>query len=202
MEREELSRISHNVLNNLISRRVNELLPIRVNELQYGTFIRIMKEDLIAYYDHILHLDSEEVESIIIEDFLRRGNEALEEFDSWIKLWYNKWLERTKILTKKEMDTMTTILAGFNKNIKCLEVDNEVMKHLINVAVETLVEEKELCCTNVMAKDIVLYSLRQQYHTVKSVMNIEDQLRLMTSVIRRTRAIVKITGPLVYLRAE
>jgi len=194
----------HNLLDKIINRRFTEVLPIfRTEKEEENNFVnKVLKDDLIAYGAYATGYPIEESENMLVEDFLKRGEEALLELDAWLKLWYVKWLYRTKIVSNKEFNGMHRIVSKFAEHARMIEIEPSLMEQLRESAVETLVQEKEYACTRIMARDLVIYALREEYKNISKGMSIPDQLRLMTAVIRRTRSVASMTGALVFIKVK
>ena len=199
----EYASTYHNLLDKIIARRFSEVLPyFKDDPLQISFVIGQIKNDLIAYGAYSIGYPIAESEVMLVEDFLKRGNEAVEEFDTWLKIWYAKWLQRTKIVSEKQFNGMTTIVSKYAEHSRMIELPAILLAELSEVAVETLVHEGEIACTYILAKDLIMYALREEYKNVSPDMTIPDQLRLMTTVIRRTKSVASMVGPLVYIKVK
>src|SRR3989304_440733 len=110
--------------------------------------------------------------------------------------------EENNFVSNKEFNGMHRIVSKFAEHARMIEIEPSLMEQLRESAVETLVQEKEYACTRIMARDLVIYALREEYKNISKGMSIPDQLRLMTAVIRRTRSVASMTGALVFIKVK
>lgn len=199
----EYTSTYHNLLDKIIARRFSEVLPyFKDDPLSVNFVIGQIKNDLIAYGAYNVGYPITESEYMLIENIFSRGDEAIAELDAYLKFWYVKWLQRTKIIGEKEFHGMHTIMSKYAENDRMINISPELIAELSEVAVETLIHLKEYACTQIMAKDLVIHALREEYKYMSNDISIPDQLRLMTTLIRRTKSIASMTGPLVYIKVK
>jgi hypothetical protein len=193
----------HNILDKIVVKCLDIAVPnFDFISKDNNLVIRILKEDLIAYGTYVIGYPSIESEVCLVEDILKRGEEAVIELVAWIKMWYVKWVERTKLIGSEEANNYRTALNSYHFNYKVLSLPPVLEAELFNVAVETLVEEKELACTNIMAKDLVKFALAKEHANIGTIKTVDDELALMKVVIRRTREVAHLKGPLVYIKVK
>jgi hypothetical protein len=179
-------------------RRIDAILPFKPKDPKYSDVVKIIKEDIIAYFNNHSDNNIQTAEYLLITDLMNKGNDGINEVDAYLNMWYSKWKQRTKIVSRKDFNSMHTLLSPYIQNAMVIHIEPILMKSLLGVAVETLIEEKELACTTILAKDIVMFTLRESNNVIPN-MRVEDELGLMNAVIRKTKGLSKLTGPLVYL---
>lgn len=192
------------MLDRIINSVFSETLPaFKVGNDDKNNFIlKTVKDDLLNYLIYTNGYPDVEAEELIVEDFLTRGQEAMQELRAWLVVWYSKWIERTQIISTKQFGDMNTRLSKYAERASTIDIPKILQYELEKACRETLINNKEYACTNIMSKDIVMYALRHEYKSIMEVSKLEDQLRLMTVVIRRTREIAYTTGKLVFIRAR
>jgi len=193
----------HNLLDKILEKTLEKAIPSfdyvsKNNHLVMKT----IKEDLLAYGTYILKYNKDEVEYIFVEDIMKRGSDALNELEMWIKLWFSKWLERTKIVGSKEAATYYTALDNYHVQTKKLMISTMLEAKLNDVAAETLVNEGERACINILSRDLVLYALAKEHAGVESIKTRDDELALMKVVIRRCREVAHQKGVLVFIKVK
>ena len=194
----------HGALDRIIEDTFPETLPVFNSNNDYkNPFIRrILKEDLLNYLSYNTGYPVLEAEDLIIEDFLKRGQEAIEELRGWLRLWYSKWLERTQLITTNQFQYMNTKLSKYSEHSANINITPELMYQYECIVRETLIKNSEYACTSIMAKDIVFYALKHEYYNITRGLDISEQLRLMNVIIRRTKEIATRSGKLVFIRAR
>ncbi len=117
--------------------------------------------------------------------------------DVWVARWMNKWQERVKLL-----------IGTYNKDLKDtknLEKADVVLKtldcksELIKVAQATLINNGEICGSEMLAEHVVKLELAS---TPSNVTDKIQALALLSNIIVRARQIAKSCGPLIFVEVN
>ena len=187
-------------LEQLIEKRLNELLPgfdsVVLDNKLYKTCI----EDSVHYLAVTWHLDLKDVRHKFNEVLEEEGLKLKEELDAWLSLWLIHWRKRVKIILNDE---------EYNRHIKQIQrlemksisrIGNVLAKNFRAPVIETLIHHGEICFVTLLANQII--SRARRAYPNKSLKTDEDRLNFLNLILRRVKDISGMLGPLIFMRVD
>jgi hypothetical protein len=121
-------------------------------------------------------------------------NEVLEFIDIWIKMWWKKWLQRTKVIFNDKDMPKNPVAAG---PLPVGGFGKEESDELKKACAEKLIQYGEICCTNILADALFKKAIAE-----KPSWKLEDKLALISRLQREAKIISYTHGPLVFIRPD
>jgi len=157
----------------------------KVIQLAYKDFLNYMKPKIKT---NIRYCIEYKVEKIASEETL--------EFDAfltvWIGMWIKKWQERVKLVIGRNNGQEKSVTVQKLENIT---LENDLKEEIINVVSCTLINNGEICGTEIIAENIINQELNKE-------MDITDKKQAVTflqNIIQAARNTSKTTGPLMFI---
>ena len=212
----EFPRIFHNVLSEILAKRMLEILPdFRIDDSNDRFVLTTCKQDLVNYGIYQMKYSINNSEYIIASDLLRRGLDAVAELDTWINLWLTKYRQRTKVVSDAEFKQRAYIP---NNNVPMINlqedgiVPNPAKFHLdlvtygilISIAIETLEQNNEIACTSILAKTVVDRVVLEEGQKSGFPEIIDEALKttLISSIQRKIKDFSGMTRELILLKVK
>jgi hypothetical protein len=126
---------------------------------------------------------------------LESTKEVAEFVDMWVKWWFRKWVQRTKIiLNEKEMP----------KLVKPISLDScpftaEEKADLMAALTDKLIQFGEICCTQIIADSLLSKAIES---SGKKDWKIEEKINFISRLQRDAREISYTHGALVFIKAN
>jgi hypothetical protein len=117
--------------------------------------------------------------------------------DVWVAKWMKKWQERVKLLIGTHSKDL--------KDSKNLEKADELLKslecktELINIAQATLINNGEICGSEMLAEHVVKLELASNPLEVTEKV---QALTIVRNIMSRARQIAKSSGPLIFVEVN
>lgn len=144
----------------------------------------------------------EEIVSFVIDNIsglpqtLRSTQEITEFINMWVKWWWRKWQERTKIiLNEKDLPKSATV----NISTLASTFTPEEHKGVIVAVADKLIQYGEICCVFIMADALFIKAFEDAN---KKEWTLQDKLNLISKLQRTAKEVAYTHGPLVFLRPD
>lgn len=167
--------------------------------------LQIAYQDFINYAKFIWKLDSVEIRTdYLAERITQISNKQSKEFSAfltvWVGIWLKKWKERAKLFFENQNQQRP------NSNKK-ITVQQESLKErlkgkheIIATIIYTLIRNGEICCTEILAENILRKELEQKPSL--QINNKEEMLQILGRTLQRARRTAQFVGPLIYVRID
>lgn len=123
---------------------------------------------------------------------LENTREITEFVHSWVKVWFKKWQQRTKIVFK-EIPKMLNGDLPLNSN----QFSKEEYDDLKQAVTDKLIQYGEICCSDILADALLKKDIQASQ---KKEWSMQDKLNLIPRVQREAREMSYTHGPLVFIR--
>jgi hypothetical protein len=192
--------VNTDVLRKLLIEKLSEKLPGINLETTDHKMLMIAQQDFINYLKvswGFVGDENCEVETTeALETFM---SENFEEFKSgleaWAGMWVSKWNKRTKLLIneKQNMPPTPEYVEDAWRNLPNRH-------HILELAVEALVENGEICGTMILAESLVKKELAKSKElTIKTR---KDELDFAMRVVAEAKTLSHMIGPLILIKVD
>jgi hypothetical protein len=125
---------------------------------------------------------------------MQNTKEVIEFIDIWVKWWWRKWQERTKVIFSAE-DIPKNSISGGDSPVMNTVLTPEQQSELRGIVTEKLIQFGEICCTEVIAAHL----MKKEIEDMKSY-TVQSKIQLIPLLQRKARDISYIHGPLVFIQ--
>lgn len=117
----------------------------------------------------------------------------------WISTWLKKWRQRVKLLVgNRAVQDPAKAQPAANTETQKTSVQCELeMKDMI---VSTLIKNAEICCTEILAQNIIKAELEKMPKECAN--NKEQELASLMKALSRAREMSQTLGPLIYVKVD
>lgn len=125
---------------------------------------------------------------------LQTTHETAEFIDMWVKMWWKKWQERTKIILSDSQIPKNAIsgAGGPPTSLTAEEADE-----LLGITIMKLIQFGEICCTQILGEKLV----KKAVDDMKGK-ELKDKLGLISKLQRQAKEISYVHCPLVFIKAD
>ncbi|MDH7564434.1 MAG: hypothetical protein QHH24_06120 [Candidatus Bathyarchaeota archaeon] len=167
--------------------------------------LQIACQDLINYLKvhwDLVGKEASECELVErLEKFYNENPSELSEFLSiWTGIWFEKWIERVKLLIGNENSKR------WNKVTKILNDAEPLWKDLANrqemeeIVTSTLIRNGEICGTSILAENLLKMELGEEK---KEYANESEQIvNVINNALRKAKELAQSKGPLIFVKID
>jgi hypothetical protein len=135
-------------------------------------------------------------ENGVLYQNLQTTKEVAEFIDMWVKMWWKKWLERTKIIISNDQLPKNSLHIGGGGS-PSVTLSPEETDELLGVTIMKLIQFGEICCTQIIAENL----LKKAVEDLKGK-ELPDKLRLISKLQRQAKDISYVHGTLVFIKPD
>jgi len=204
-ERERILENWHPLVNTdefrrLMIEKLSEKLPGIDLETTDHKMLMIAQQDFINYLkvfwgfvgDEDCEVETtEKLETLMSENF----EEFKSSLEAWAGMWVGKWKKRTKLLIneKQNMPPIPEYVEGAWRNLPNRH-------HIVELAVEALVKNGEICGTMILAEGLVKKELAKSKEL--AIKTRKDELDFAMRVVAEAKTLSYMIGPLIFIKVD
>ena len=192
---------AYQIIDGVIVKILADIIPTLDPQDKNDEFmIRTCKQDLLEYAKYKLGFGNEiDTEQQLGLELLKKGDEYLEQIETWVHLWYSKWVQRTRVVTmkpdckvkKEDIPKGALFYMKLDEDSRyCLEEDVK----------QFLVEQGEYACVETIAANTVNLVVNKLADKLTLPLDTKSRLMIMNELFKKLRDYSKITGPIIFIK--
>lgn len=145
--------------------------------------------------DEIVSIMMGDIDGGSLVQNLKGTKEMVEFVDMWVKWWFRKWVQRTKIiLNNKDVPTLIKAVSLTNSPFTAEEKED-----FFGTLTDKLIQYGEICCTQIIAESLFQKAVESSQ---KKEWKLEEKVNFISKLQRDAREISYTHGPLVFIRPD
>jgi len=200
-------------VNTLIGNKLKEICPQLELNTQDQKLFQLCVRDFRNYTVYLqqthLRVENEEQRNMfeggaismvitsqgIFYQSLQTTKEMAEFIDMWVKMWWKKWQERTKIVFS-DKDLPKNVIRPEN-GVPPSTLTPEEREELLGVTIKKLIQYGEICCTQILGEKLLQKAVEDMRGK-----ELGDKLALISKLQRQAKEISYVHGPLVFIKPD